>query len=226
MAPDLHSLAVPASASAAAAARGIDAIASVRRWLDIAPVLWKNSGGRTRELEVFPAQADFASFIWRASVADVDSDGDFSTFDDIDRTIVLLEGAGFKMHIDDTTYDLRDRFAPFAFDGEAAVSVRLHGPATRDFNLMVRRSAAAGEITVFTEHDNVALPRDTVLLHMTQGNGLLTAQDGAQLSLRRGDTVRFHDSATLPELVCEAGSVALAVQIRLHPVRTAHGDGL
>ncbi len=215
----LHLAAIPAPAPV----RSIDAIASVRRWLDIAPVLWKNSGGRTRELEVFPPQADFASFIWRASVADVDSDGDFSTFDDIDRTIVLLEGDGFKMQIDGATHDLRDRFAPFSFAGEAAVSVRLHGPATRDFNLMVRRSAAAGDITIFTEHDNMALPRDTVLLHMTQGNGLLTAQDGAQQRLRRGDTVRFQDGVPLPELVCDAGSVALAVQIRLHAAQAGQG---
>ncbi len=69
------------------------AIAFVGELASVAAVPWKNEGGQTRELCVEPPEADFASFIWRASVADFGSDADFSTFEGIDRTIVLLEAA-------------------------------------------------------------------------------------------------------------------------------------
>jgi hypothetical protein len=53
---------------------------------------WKNGLGRTRELAVAPPGAGMDGFLWRVSVAEVDSAAPFSAFPGIDRTIVLLEG--------------------------------------------------------------------------------------------------------------------------------------
>jgi hypothetical protein len=58
---------------------------------------WKNGGGRTTLLALHPPAADFARFAWRASVADVATDGPFSEFAGVDRTLVLLRGAGMRL---------------------------------------------------------------------------------------------------------------------------------
>ncbi|MBO9535490.1 HutD family protein [Herbaspirillum sp.] len=191
-----------------------DAIIAAGHLGGIAAVPWKNEGGQTRELCVEPAEADFASFAWRASVADVGRDGVFSTFDGIDRTIVLLEGGGFTMHADGAQiHDLRECFAPFSFAGEEGVSVRLHGAPTLDFNLMVRRSLASGEVVALSGQDFSKLPGDTVLLYAAQGEASLADAAGQRRQLRTGEFVRLREGAPLPDLGCAAGAVVLAIRI-------------
>ena len=193
------------------------AVAALLHLADVAPTPWKNGGGRTRELCVFPPDSDLASFAWRVSIAEVDADGAFSAFAGIDRTIVLLDGPGFRMHVegagDQAGHDLRERFVPFAFAGEAAVSVALHGGATRDFNLMVRRSEADGQVALVTASGR--LPADTVLLYVAQGGVELVDADGASLRLDAGTAARLRAACVPPELRCDKETVAIAVRIAL-----------
>ncbi|WDZ98312.1 HutD family protein [Herbaspirillum sp. WKF16] len=191
------------------------AIASTGNLGRIAAVPWKNEGGQTRELCVEPPEAGFGDFVWRASVADVGRDGAFSTFDGIARTIVLLEGGGFTIHAGERQlHDLRECFAPFAFDGELQVSVRLHGAPTLDFNLMIRRELAEGEVVALTAQNSRRLSADTALLYVAQGAACLTDAAGLQLQLRTGEFVRLRQGAVPPDLLCAAGAVVLAVHIR------------
>ena len=53
---------------------------------------WKNGGGVTREIAVFPHGADLARFDWRMSLATVAAGGPFSTFPGIDRLMLVLDG--------------------------------------------------------------------------------------------------------------------------------------
>jgi environmental stress-induced protein Ves len=193
------------------------AAAALLRLEEVAPTPWKNGGGRTRELCVFPPDSDLASFAWRVSIAEVDADGAFSAFAGIDRTIVLLDGPGFRMHMegagDQAGHDLSERFVPFAFAGEAAVTVALHGGATRDFNLMVRRSEADGRVAIVTASGR--LPDDTVLLYVAQGGLELVDADGASLRLDAGMAVRLRAACASPEVRCDKETVAIAVRIVL-----------
>ncbi|BEV15454.1 HutD family protein [Herbaspirillum sp. DW155] len=179
-------------------------------------VPWKNEGGQTRELCVEPPGADFAHFVWRASVADVGMDGEFSTFAGIDRTIVLLEGDGFSMHSQGRqVHDLAHCFVPYPFPGEQAITVRLHGAPTLDFNLMVRRECAEGRVLVLGEGKPRCLPRHSVLLYVAQGAACLSDRHGLRQSLRRGEFARLREdhAADLPNLLCAPGSVVLVVCI-------------
>jgi len=109
---------------------------------------WKNGGGRTTEIASHPAHAALDAFSWRVSVADVARDGPFSAFDGIDRTLVLLAGAGMRLERDGAAVDLTAPYEPYAFRGEDAIHCVLHDGAVRDFNLMLRRGAARGGVTV------------------------------------------------------------------------------
>ncbi len=115
---------------------------------DYRPMPWKNGGGNTTEIATYPAGADLRSFDWRVSVADVAADGPFSRFPGVDRILVLLSGAGIRLSGAGHDADLRSPFEPYGFSGDDAVDGLLVAGPVRDFNLMVRRRRARGNVTV------------------------------------------------------------------------------
>ncbi|ABQ70967.1 hypothetical protein HY78_01995 [Rhizorhabdus wittichii DC-6] len=110
----------------------------VIRIADRPAVPWKNGGGTTREIAVFPPDAGMDDFVWRLSMARVEQAGAFSAFDGVDRVLAVLEGrlflsgAGLDVALDGDS-------APFAFDGGAPIAGEpLAGPVL-DLNAMARR---------------------------------------------------------------------------------------
>jgi len=122
--------------------------ARVLRAADYRRMRWKNGGGWTTELAVHPESAcDTAGFDWRISIAEIESDGAFSTFTGCDRWIALLDGIGMELTIDaadPVRLDQRLRFTRFA--GEAQTSGKLLAGPVRDFNVIVRRDAFRAEV--------------------------------------------------------------------------------
>lgn len=180
---------------------------SIVGFAQLKAVPWKNGLGITREIRVEPAGATMDDFLWRASIAEVDTASPFSVFPGIDRTIVLLDGDGFSMTLDDThTHALTTPWEPFAFAGESRVEVALAGGATRDFNLMVRRGHARGYIDI--ERGPATLERqDMALLHLAQGRAEVD-----------GVACVPGDSAIGPRTVrLDADAVALCVRVVLLP---------
>jgi environmental stress-induced protein Ves len=101
---------------------------------------WKNGGGATRTVGSAPEDVGLDDFDWRLSIADVASDGPFSHFDGVDRTLAILDGPGMTLSIAGKPTRLdRDRCV-VSFAGEADVVAALLGAPTRDFNVMTRRS--------------------------------------------------------------------------------------
>lgn len=155
----------------------------VIRATDVQPQPWKNGMGVTREIARFPTRAGNEDFLWRVSVAEVDSAAPFSEFPGIDREIVLLDGDGFTMTLDESlSHALTTPFAPFAFPGEARVDVAMAGGATRDFNLMVRRAWGRGEVRVCRDSGSHVPDPACVLIYVAQGS--VTTIDG---NLEAGD---------------------------------------
>ncbi len=111
---------------------------------------WKNGGGRTREIARVPAASALDDFDWRVSIADVSADGPFSTFDHVDRVIVLLSGAGVRLRSSDGKIDHRldEPLVPFAFSGDDAITAALIDGASSDFNVMTRRGVARAELQI------------------------------------------------------------------------------
>lgn len=176
---------------------------SVLRFDELKAVPWKNGLGITREIAVEPAGASMDEFLWRASIADVDTASPFSTFPGIDRTIVLLDGDGFTMTLDgEREHALTAVCVPFAFPGEARVDVTLAGGATRDFNLMVRRGKASGSMEVL--YGPSSLDRaDVTLLHIAKGQACI---DG--IPCKTGDSILHPRTIAL-----DPDTVALLVRI-------------
>ncbi|RYG70628.1 HutD family protein, partial [bacterium] len=118
---------------------------------------WKNGGGETAEIAVSPASASLEALDWRLSMARVASDGPFSTFPSVDRTLAILDGAGLRLTVGRDTRVLTRESAPLAFPADVATdSLLLDGPVT-DLNVMTRRGRYAHTV------ERIALTRPVAL---------------------------------------------------------------
>lgn len=151
-----------------------------------APIPWKNGGGVTTEVFVFPAGATLETFELRVSRARVEKDGPFSFFPGVDRSLVVLEGDGMELDVEGTSITLRAGDAPFVFAGERAITASLLGGPLTDFNVMTRRSALRHELS--WQH---------VKGEASFAPGLIAIVEGALGDLRSGDAAWIDAPITL-----------------------------
>jgi environmental stress-induced protein Ves len=150
---------------------------------------WKNGGGSTTEIAIYPETSDISSagFIWRVSIAEVAADGPFSRFAGVDRQIMTIAGNGMMLKAGrHGTIDLSRRFMPQAFSGDWNIEGHLIDGPVRDFNLMVGRAQAIGSLAVdlATSRKRFAADGNTLLLHVLEGDATAEARVIAE-----GDTL-------------------------------------
>ena len=110
------------------------------RAIDCRTTRWKNGGGSTTEIAIEPSGASLESFDWRISMAQVASDGPFSEFPGIDRTLAVISGSGLQLSIAGKPAVTLDRGSdPVQFPGDVASSARLLSGEITDLNIMSRR---------------------------------------------------------------------------------------
>jgi environmental stress-induced protein Ves len=141
------------------------------------PAPWKSGGGVTREVVRVPAGSDLDSFDWRVSIAELTTDGSFSSFPGVDRVIALLDGAGVHMRSPDGQIDQRltTPLTPFAFSGDVPVDASLVVGPSRDLNVMTRRVRARADVRVLREPQKVPCAESGLLF---AARGRWRAQDG------------------------------------------------
>ncbi len=87
-----------------------------------------------------PAGASLDDFDWRISLAQVASDGPFSEFPGIDRTLAVVKGEGLVLTIGrHAPLTLARGSEPISFPGDVMTSARLTAGAIIDLNVMTRR---------------------------------------------------------------------------------------
>ncbi|WP_017799153.1 HutD family protein [Winslowiella toletana] len=107
---------------------------------------WRNGGGETREIVSFPPE--HSEFGWRASIATIAASGDFSRFPDVDRVITLIEGEKVELYGPEQPSHALLLNQPFCFPGELAISAKLFGDASLDFNIMTRREQFSAQVVI------------------------------------------------------------------------------
>ncbi|MFM0322447.1 HutD/Ves family protein [Caballeronia glebae] len=173
----------------------------------LAPTPWKNGGGLTREIAAEPQGVSLDAFEWRLSLADVASDGAFSTFAGVDRVLVLLDGAGMRLTQAHGGVHVLD--APLAiahFAGETPIHATLIDGPTRDFNVMVRRDRARATVAAGRTSSSLAHEHDLTFLFCAQGRIDIKLADDARHTLEAGDTLRVDRATPLNWVVRDGGS--------------------
>jgi environmental stress-induced protein Ves len=178
---------------------------------------WKNGGGVTREIVRIPVESRIDDFSWRVSIADLSAGGPFSTFEGIDRVIVLLSGAGVHLRSTDATIDHRldTPLVPLAFASETAVSASLLGGPSSDFNVMTRRGSWKADVRIIRADEQLAPSGAGVVF---AASGAWRAQSDAAYSLREGDGIWWNDEPLAWQLAAEQPRAAL-IAVRIEPAR-------
>ena len=95
--------------------------------------VWRNGGGKTRELFTWPAEG---AWRLRISRADIEADGPFSAFPGVSRWFAVLQGAGVMLALNGVQQVLHAGDAALQFDGALAPDCNLLDGPTQDLNLM------------------------------------------------------------------------------------------
>ena len=148
---------------------------------------WKNAGGTTCDIVIEPPGASLEEFDWRVSLAQVDRDGPFSRFDNVDRTLVLLSGA-MTLHEPQRRTELA-RGEPVSFAGERDITATVSGGSTLDLNVMTRRGRVrhgVSKVLLNTRHQLTIARRTTRILFVLDGALIID-----------GDRIDPHDTAVV-----------------------------
>lgn len=158
---------------------------------------WKNGGGETAEIAIYPPGASLDNFAWRISRATVRASGPFSVFPEIDRTLCVLEGGGIELAFaDGETATLAPVSAPYRFKGENAAVGHVTEPGIVDFNVMTRRGVARHNVARHTIDREIAIAvaSDFLLVYAEQAP-LVARLGNAECALARGDALIVAEAA-------------------------------
>ena len=106
---------------------------------------WKNGQGETREIEIFPAHAEFSemNFDWRISSAKMNAPSAFSIFPGYERILAVWQGEGFVLN------GVRhDSQAPFAFSGEIPIDALPIGQVVTDLGIIYQRGKVRAQMEI------------------------------------------------------------------------------
>lgn len=189
--------------------------ARVIRNHDLVRVPWKNGGGTTAEIAAFPEGSGFETFGWRVSMADVASDGPFSLFPGIDRTLIVIEGDGIELDVEGIAYSLDTASPKLSFSGDDITAGRLLSGPIRDLNVMTRRGQFRHR-TRFVEAGVALLSEDTSVAFLVPLDGPFDVTlDSTIHSLSTLDTLMLEATQDLIQL--SGTGRAILVEIAREP---------
>ena len=145
---------------------------------------WRNGGGVTHDLALFPEGAGDEDFLWRASIATIAVDGPFSSWPGVDRALMLLDGK-LRLAIGGDEGDLETGDPARTFAGEEAVSARPLGGACTVLNLMARR----GEAHIMLERRTAGRPSEADQLLLLAEKATMIGLDAQSITLTARDAL-------------------------------------
>jgi environmental stress-induced protein Ves len=178
---------------------------------------WKNGAGTTIEIAVFPENAAIADFTWRVSRAQVVSDGGFSHFDGIDRSLALLGGQGMRLTSGGVAHQVDQQNTIAIFAGDVATHAELLDGPISDFNLMTRRTVCSHVLTHWVGQAEHKLPDNAMLLYCARGAGMIIGKQSHH-ELNTDEAVQFLSNGEVAEftLHSRADSIFYCVQITMN----------
>ncbi len=144
--------------------------------------LWRNGAGETREICCFPPAT--RDFNWRASIASLSANGEFTQIPQVERTVTLLEGGELTLDGGNAFRHTLKHYQPFSFSGEQSVRAELSdGRMSMDFNIITHRDRCRAQVRVADRTFTTFAPRGGIIYVLSGawqlGDKLLTSDQGA-----------------------------------------------
>ena len=188
-------------------------------------VRWRNGLGWTREIlarrlvdasGAARAQDLAEGWDWRLSIAEIERDAAFSTFEGVERELVLLSGNGVRLRFGDgEAHELMPPHGRLRFAGERPLVGELLDGPTHDFNLMWRRDRVAaslwhrplvGPMVIFVE------PASAWCVYLIAGHATFR-EESALPPLQAGDTAVLQAGQGRERHVLDGAGEALLIRI-------------
>jgi environmental stress-induced protein Ves len=141
------------------------------------------------------------------SIAEIDTDSEFSRFPGVDRSLLVIDGAGMVVDVEGRgSFRLDAQGPPLSFSGDVATTCRLIAGPTRDFNVMTRRGVVSHVLRRHTLAGSLVLEQASLwLVHVLDGHAMLdevgcTPGDSALVDARRSVTLTGVATLLLVEL--------------------------
>ncbi len=151
---------------------------------------WKNGGGETVEIAVFPPHATVDDFDWRISMATVASDGPFSIFPRIDRTLSILDGKGMSLAIDGAgPVLLATSSEPLSFAADVPVDATLADGTIIDLNVMTRRGRFSHRVERMIGSFSISPPKQNETVVVLTTGPISISSEAQNVELERLDAV-------------------------------------
>ncbi|MGB9109289.1 MAG: HutD family protein [Telluria sp.] len=162
------------------------------------PAPWKNGGGSTTQIAVFPPDAGFEEFDWRVSLATILEDGAFSEFPGVERTLALVDGPGMTLEVDGEQILLSKADPVAAFDGESRVVAKLNRGASTDFNVMTRSERCYHQFgrRMLSGDSRFVARAPVTVLFLADGDSLELCSDQQRINMVRYDAVLLDQGST------------------------------
>lgn len=154
---------------------------------------WKNGGGVTRDIAVFPEGASDADFLWRASLATIAASGPFSPFPGVDRAFLSLRGELAIAIGDQSERHIRPGAPTLLFGGEEPVAARPVAGSCTALNIMARRGRVSARIGRWTGTETTIA--SALLLFALEATAIEV--DSERFTLAPDDALLLDDPADL-----------------------------
>jgi hypothetical protein len=173
---------------------------------------WKNGRGWTRTVA---SQEAGHLLRWRVSVADITAAGPFSRFDGLDRTAVMVRGAGLSLRGEAGLWQFDGPGSLAQFPGELALHCDAPGVPTQLWNVMVQRGQAQAKLLI-VEDDAVDLsPAPDVLVLALRGRFELALPGANSLAFYADECLHLQGLVATARITpCEANSLLLVTTLR------------
>jgi hypothetical protein len=186
----------------------------ILRAADYRVMPWKNGAGSTTEIAISPPNAPLDDFDWRVSMAQVSADGPFSVFDNIDRTLLVLQGDGIDLSVTGHTPARVDARAIHAFPGDRPASATLiNGPVT-DLNVMSRRGRVHHHVRRLKLSQPQPFPVRAVTLLIVENGEIAVRSGSASATLAAYDALLLDAHSLQPEIAGRPLSGLIMIQFR------------
>lgn len=150
---------------------------------------WRNGAGWTRTVCAHAAEDQV---LWRVSVADITAAGQFSQFEGMDRTAVMVQGGRLQLSNDSVQLNFDGLGSQLQFPGEWSLHCSAPEGTTQLLNIMVRRGPASAQVDVI---ENTALtlePGEQQLVLVLRGSYQLRSSAGSSHTLQARTGTHWH----------------------------------